>query len=726
MADTQTDSLTIFQINKNCWKIGEGSQVSILVDSSNYYGALYEAICKAKHSLFILGWDIDSRIELMRGQEIAKADEPADFFHLICKAARENPSLQIYLNRWNYSLFFASQREPFWVRKWTHCNLSNIHVCLDGVIPMAACHHQKVVVIDDEIAFWGGMDVALGRWDWRQHHINNSYREDPSGLPDPEKKISYGPYHDIQAIVSGPVVRAFSELVRERWTKASAIEPAPIFLRAVERLPQTWPESFPPQFKNIPMVLARTIPPILGEEPVSEVLSSFIDEIAQAENFIYIENQYLACERIAKALNRQLLAKPSLRILAVSCDKPQGIMERKAMWGGRVIFHDILKKGGVSERILLAYPVSKEHGNEESIHIHSKIMIIDDQFLRLGSSNIANRSMGMDTELDVTIIGTDVESRQKIEAIRNDLIREHCGREIDDIQSIISNAHPVSTFIEDRKTSRQHLRRLDDERYRNEKFVPLARFFGDPIKPFIPMGITHILHRNKESHFVISVWTIIIFLLFLGITGLVLEFSSLSHYISADGIAKIFENLSSSPLSLLYATGLYTTGSVIFFPLTAMTGAAVAVFGPLKGIAISFSGALFGGIIGFFVGRLIGIGRLERVFGRKTPIIMQKIKGAGLSGVTLMRLLPIAPYPLVNMVFGVSGVSLINFIAGTIMGLIPGKLALAIAGDGLSKIFDHPDMEHLGYLGFGLLIWLVLMIGTQKLARYRQKKSSGQ
>lgn len=715
------ENIDLFKTGRNCWKTCNADHAALLIDSSNYYGALYESICRAQRSIFVLGWDIDSRIRLRRGKDAKDAAEPVTFFDLICAKAHDNPDLQIYLNRWDYSVFFMSQREPFWVRKWKRCGMDNIHVCLDNAIPMAACHHQKIVVIDDEIAFWGGMDVALGRWDWRDHHVKNLFRSDPSGLPDPRKKTRYGPYHDIQAVVAGPVVSYYAQLVRERWRNASNIKPISVSAYQGTDLPQSWPPSFTPQFKDVSFALARTLPPILGKKAVHESLHMFLDEIAVAENFIYIENQYLACDEIAEALNRRLREKPELRLLAVSCDKPQGIIEKKAMWGGRLKFQDILLQGDTGDRVALTYPVCRENNVEKSIHIHSKLMIIDDKYLHLGSSNIANRSMGMDTEFDVTIIGDDQKSRRKIEDIRNDLLREHCGREISEIKKIIKDGMPVGIFTEDYPTSTQHLRRLNDVPYRKERFISLARWAGDPQKPIIPMSWTHILYRRKESRFPPPV-TLLLILMALVAAWLLRGYLPDIHYGSLDQATTLFKDLSSSVWAVPAAMGIYILGSMAFFPLTAMTGACVVVFGPVKGVFISFIGAILGGVFGYGIGRLIGWRRLEKIFGKKSSILQEKIKDTGIIGVTLIRLLPIAPYPLVNMALGVADVPINNFIIGTIFGLIPGKLAIAVAGDGFLKAFKHPDPHNLAYLGGGMILWLVMIFATQKIVRRFQKR----
>src|SRR5690606_24143191 len=140
------------------------------------------------------------------------------FFDLICWKAKANPDLQIYLNRWDYSIFFMREREQFWAHKWNSAKLPNIHICMDDVVPLSACHHQKIAVIDDEIAYWGGMDVALGRWDFRQHHVKNKNRADPAQLPHINEKEKFEPYHDIQAVLSGPAARSMAEWARYRWS----------------------------------------------------------------------------------------------------------------------------------------------------------------------------------------------------------------------------------------------------------------------------------------------------------------------------------------------------------------------------------------------------------------------------------------------------------------------------------------------------------------------------
>lgn len=476
---------TLLQVGPNCHDYKQAGYATVLIDYANYYRALHEAICKAKHSIFVLGWDIDSRIHLLRGEERPHGC-PVRFFDLIRWKAKENPDLKIYLNRWKYAFYLMLERELFSEIRWRFHAPENIQFVLDGRIPYSACHHQKIIVIDDEVAFCGGMDIAQCRWDRRQHFPKHRPRMDPQGtLKFGWRK--FGPYHDIQIMVTGDAAYSLAKIVRERWKDATGKEPVSIRQIHGQGLPHPWPESFKPHFENTPIGISLTRPPYGEQKPVYQIERLYLDMIARAECFIYVENQYLTYEPFAKALNARLKEKPQLRVLVVSSHRPEGIMERKAMWHRRVKFSDIVQEG-VADRVAITYPVSNVNGVQKSVRIHSKLMIVDDTYLRIGSSNINNRSMRVDTECDLVVEGCNDDTRRGIAFIRNDLIREHTGRKHDEIESLVTNGAPLSEILEDVSHSRQHLRKVKDEKYRRELLAALATAIADPMRPFFEGG----------------------------------------------------------------------------------------------------------------------------------------------------------------------------------------------------------------------------------------------
>src|SRR5690606_34502287 len=89
-----------------------------------------------------------------------------------------------------------------------------IHFALDSAHPPGASHHQKLVVIDDQVAFLGGLDLTVHRWDTPEHRDGDPRRVLPDGTP-------YPPFHDIQVAVEGDAAAAIGELVRARWQRAT-------------------------------------------------------------------------------------------------------------------------------------------------------------------------------------------------------------------------------------------------------------------------------------------------------------------------------------------------------------------------------------------------------------------------------------------------------------------------------------------------------------------------
>lgn len=703
-----------FSAQDHYWKKDKADKAALLVDCASYYKALYETLCHAKHSIFILGWDIDGRIELLRGEDAQNKKYAVALRELLCQKANENPDLEIYLNRWNYSIFFSSERESFSGWKWRMHTPPNIHYCADYAVPFGACHHQKIIVVDGQIAFCGGMDIALGRWDSRKHHIEERERIDPKGLFDHFKKQKpYEPYHDIQFMMSGPVVGALSELVRRRWKKGAGSE-----IRAIDNKPENndlWPKHVMPDFEDIDIAAARTIPKTKKDKAVTEILQIYLEQIARAEAFIYIENQYLTCLDIANALSKRLKEKPDLKVLIVSCDRPRGIMEHKAMWTGRVKFWDTVSENAGADRFAVTYPVCKENGTKNTIHIHSKIMIIDDRYFQVGSANLNNRSMGFDTECDMIIQADDDQSRQTIRSLRNNLIREHTGREEEDIQEIIETS-TMNELLEYQEQSRQHLERINNDPYRNEFLVSWAQKIGDPKKPLI---LSNFPVRQVVFAALAAVILGLLYYFFIS-PALPEEFRQIFTQENLTGYIESARNSSWSPFII---SGIYLIAGMLFFSVMALNLVTAIVFGPLYGFLYACLGSLVSAAAGYGVGRLAGE-KLSRWF----KPVLNKVKSyserGGVIGMTMVRMVPIAPYTAVNITFGMAQVGFAAYLFSTLLGLLPGITAKALFGGALGELFKNPEPKVIFYTLGTLVIWGLIIWGTHLAFKHFKQKGS--
>lgn len=709
-AQDMTSFSTIFRPGYNCRAVTRADYAAPLIDCANYYQALHESIRKARHSIFVLGWDIDGRIKLLRD---GKCDNTR-FFDLICWKALQNPQLQVFLNRWDYSLFMARDREAFGSWRWRKNTPANVHYCLDGTVPMGSCHHQKIIVIDDEVAFCGGMDIALNRWDRREHMPSNHKRIDPG--PIDSQLHLFAPYHDAQIVVAGPVVQQLASIVRERWFRATEGESIPLRPQPADGiLPVTWPEGAKPVFRHVRMAVSETLPPWGGKERIDHIETLYIDMINRAERFIYMENQFFSHEGIAYALNQRLCERPQLRVLLVSCFDPRGAMERKSMWNGRVSFRDIIEANGVKDRVTLASAISRANGMEKPVRIHSKLMIVDDNYLRIGSSNINNRSMYMDTECDLVIEAQDTATREQICSLRDDLIREHTGQEIAAIERIIDSGKMPSEFLNYLTHSRQHLRKINDEQYRYERFSAFAKRVADPCNPLIPVGVSMILSKVHVIRLLLVIIAVAAF-------GLAWQYTPLAAYATPERVIPLLEEVRHTPWAVPAAMAIYTIGTLLFFPHMVMTATIVVVFLPVQAFSIAMIGSLLSGAMGFFIGHKLGLRSMRALVGNAAEKISGYAKKGGLMGITLLRLLPVAPYTAVNLALGMLEVPFWIFMVGTFLGTLPGTTIAAFLGHSALEVWQNPSRENVTLLAAGLAVWIAIVVLSHLAGRWWRKR----
>ena len=286
--------------HRNIWRLARAERAAVLIDAGRYFGVLRQALIKAQSSVFFIGWDLDSRTRLV-GESAAPMDGyPETFVALLTALVNERPELKVHLLVWDYSVLYALEREPFPTVSLRWRTPRGIRFCLDDDLPVGASHHQKIVVVDDAVAFCGGLDVTIRRWDTREHQPDDPRRVDPGGSP-------YPPFHDVQAIVDGDAAVALAELARERWLRAGCIEAPPLAPTG-----DPWPSHIEPDFRVTEIGIARTLPASDEMDEVREIEALFLDGIDQATRTIYIENQFITARRIAERLARRLAERPAL------------------------------------------------------------------------------------------------------------------------------------------------------------------------------------------------------------------------------------------------------------------------------------------------------------------------------------------------------------------------------------------------------------------------------
>lgn len=204
----------ILKPDQNVWRTAPAARAAVLIDGAEYFAAARQAMIKAERSIMIAGWDIHSKTRLVGPSGEADDGYPPLFAEFLARLVVERPQLQINLLLWDFSVLYTGERDPFPTLALRWSTPDQIKFCLDDCVPIGSSQHQKLVVVDDKIAFSGGLDITMRRWDTGRHELDNPYRIDPDGK-------AYEPFHDVQMVVDGEAAQALGELLRDRWACAA-------------------------------------------------------------------------------------------------------------------------------------------------------------------------------------------------------------------------------------------------------------------------------------------------------------------------------------------------------------------------------------------------------------------------------------------------------------------------------------------------------------------------
>ncbi|HVE48388.1 MAG TPA: VTT domain-containing protein [Casimicrobiaceae bacterium] len=683
-------SQSILAPGRNCWRIEHAKRFALLVDGENYFRAVREAIREAQHSVFVLGWDVDSRMRLV--PEGANDGWPEQFADFLDALVRERKDLRVYVLSWDFAMLYMLEREwlPIYKMDWrTHRRLS---FQLDAKHPLGGSHHQKVVVVDDSVAFVSGFDITRSRWDSSEHKCEEPRRRNPFGL-------TYGPFHDLGAVVEGDCARALGELARERWRRATG---TPARAKLAAYVPNRWPVSTPSDIDDIPIAIARTEPRFDEFEGSGEVRALHLDAIASAKRDIFGENQYFTSKTIADAFEARLVEPEGPDIAIISPAMQSGWLEVSTMGVLRARLHAKLKAADAHDRYRLYCPKLSWLGEDKGcLNVHSKVLVVDDEFVTVGSANLSDRSMGLDTECNLAIEANgDPRIQQAIRRIRYRLLGEH----LDCDPRIVEEAHEDKRLI----AAIASLHR-DGERTLATNDPPLDPTLDavvpdhtvlDPEKPIDADQLVADLVSEPETRRGTRqrVFMLVGALLLIGVLAMVWRSAAVREWIDVGQIVAESKGFSRSPLSVVAALGAFIVGGLVLFPVTILIAATVLVFGPIEGALYALVGALLSAASTYALGRWLGRDRVRSLAGPRLNKLSRRLAKRGLLAMTLVRLLPVAPFSIVNGVAGASHISWRDFLLGTVLGMAPGIALTAAFIDRAVAVVREPGADTVAVL----------------------------
>ncbi len=671
----------------------------MLNDAAAYFEALRHALLLAEEQVYIIGWDIHSQTRLVGACGVAKDGFPEQLGPFLKALLLAKPRLRINILIWNFAPIYAAEREWDSARKFTVGAPDRLCFCHDASLPLGSAQHQKIVVIDKAAAFVGGLDLTIRRWDTSEHRVSHPQRCDPARNP-------YGPFHDVQCMVDGEAAAFLGVLAERRWLACGQ--------KVIDCEPSggnRWPASVPVHARGLICGIARTEVETAANPKVDEVARLFKACFAAARQFVYIENQFTSAADLAHVLAQRMQEAPSLRALIVLPQRHSSWLESQAMQSGRGRFIDPFVSAGVTDRVRFVYPVSRDRRSEAPVMVHSKLMIIDDHMLRIGSANLNNRSMGADTECDLVFEAASQEHSDFIAQVRRRLIGHFCGVREDDIKR---NEADLFAFIDDLSARRgpKSLEPIDFAAPTGGEVVALAQSLADPERP---LGLDRAASRMWSTRTILGV---------LGITaalaGLALAWycTPLSGFANVGVVSAMMSQYANLHLAPLLAIAAFVGGGLIAFPVLVLIAATAAALGPWQGFFTAIAGVILSALLLFAIGRVLGQKRLQRLFGRRAARVQARIVGKGIIAVTLIRMVPVAPFSIVNVAAGASKLTLRDYLIGTLLGMTPGILAMSALGSQIADLARNASWSSALLLGLAFAAWIAICFGAQFLVTW--------
>ena len=462
----------LLEPGSRCWRVHTAPRAAILIDGQAYFDAAKAAMAAARRSIHFLNWafEPETRLSPKPGGAVAGEEDIAGFLK---RLAGERLDLDIRLLCWRSALPVAATQKFFPIADRERFAGSRVRFVLDGKLPLGACHHQKIIVIDDTLAFCGGADIGQDRWDTSPH-----LDEDPRRETTRRGKRFFPSRHEVMALVEGPPAEALGELFRQRWRRCTGedLQPSPGSA--------TWPTGVPVMFTQARVGLSRTAPGWRDDPPVREAEALHLASIAAAKRCIYMENQYFTSELMGNALARRLGEAAGPEVVLISGGRSASYFDQMTMDPTRSRFIERLQRADRYGRFRIYGPVTTLG---RDLIVHAKLTIIDDTVVRIGSANLDNRSFGLDTECDLSLEAdgaTERDTRATITRLRTTLIAHWLGCAAKQVEAAVEREVTVGAAIEAlRHGGHCRLRPIPPTRL-NPVTALIARLhIGDPMGP---------------------------------------------------------------------------------------------------------------------------------------------------------------------------------------------------------------------------------------------------
>jgi len=369
-----------------------------------------------------------------------------------------------------------------------------------------------------------------------------------------------------------------------------------------------------------------------------------------------------------------------------------------------------LREADRHARLRLYYPAVRGLDGD-CLNVHAKVLIVDDALARVGSSNLSNRSMGLDTECDLVLdaalapnLGAD------IAALRDRLLAEHLGATPARVAAALAERGSLVGTVDALRGGARSLEPLPDPEEpavlaagpgNGDPAINLAILDGlvcDPeraapdrlLDELVPAELRHPVRRSLLG------WGLAAAAL--AALAAVWRLTPLPTLLDLPRLAALARRLSGEPAASLLVLGAYVGGALVLFPITAMLAATALVFEPARAIPYSLGGALAGAMVTYGIGRLVGRYRGRWLSGPRLSHVRSQLQRRGMLAIVAARLLPVGNFSIINMLAGALGIRFRDYMLGNVLGLLPGIVALTLFAQRLGSTIRNPHPRNVAVL----------------------------
>jgi uncharacterized membrane protein YdjX (TVP38/TMEM64 family) len=376
-----------------------------------------------------------------------------------------------------------------------------------------------------------------------------------------------------------------------------------------------------------------------------------------------------------------------------------------------------LRQAGVDGQVRLVFPALPGDDTGEGVMVHAKIMTVDDRLLRVGSANLNNRSMGMDTECDLVLEAANETERETIVRLRNRLLAEHLGCEREKVDDVLSRNPSLFALLDRFGGEERSLQPIDLSDVTTDELSRTVGQIADPERPIATPEFIGDMFGASEAKQKVSR------LVKLAAGGAVLlglvalwRYTPLSEYTDPQVLTRELQALGDGLWLPGVVLAAFLLGSLVAFPVTVLIAMTGMLFAPLPAFGYALAASLLSAAATYGIGRGAGAQPLRNLVGSSVNRVNRALSNRGVISVAALRMLPIAPFTFINLAAGASHVKFTDFIVGTFLGMAPGILVITLLGNQLGRVLNDPEPAQLALFGGFILAWLALSLGLQALA----------